>query len=176
MRILIAGLAMFVLLVAAIGLQRWRGSLKLEALEKACFSGDASGCAFAGEELLDPRSPWADDARAAKALDRGCKLGSGDACAKLGYLMAYGRHGNDGVAGAVVLYDRACTLGSSLGCANLGSVLLEGGWGVVQDRERAVAAYEKACQLGDEESCDLTGGEEPAEDDHADDAEPADAR
>lgn len=125
----------------------------LDVLEKACRTGHAESCAYAGLRLTD-RDGRSKDALA--AANRACDLGSAAGCAHLAFLYATGNIVARDDRRATPLYVKSCELGDAKGCYNAG-LMADDGRGVAANVALAVTRYREACEMGSSTACTNLG-------------------
>jgi TPR repeat protein len=124
--------------------------------EKACKSGQGTGCLNLGWMHL--RSGGGEEKKklAAKFFQKSCDSNDGRGCNQLGNMYENGRGVKQDHNQAVSLFRRACEQGVSKGCNNL-AWMYDKGHGVKQNFKVAVTLYQKACNLGYAKACNNLG-------------------
>ncbi|MCR5535952.1 MAG: sel1 repeat family protein [Succinivibrio sp.] len=131
------------------------------ALKKArrlCEQGKGSYCSFLAFHNMSVYNPkLADYAQAEKYAKKGCSLNDGFACFYLGTLYSETRS-SKGYTLPEDQYQsyqynlKACRLKNPAGCHDLGVKYLQGK-GVRQDEGKALEAFGKSCDLGNNSGC-----------------------
>jgi TPR repeat protein len=120
----------------------------VERLEKSCQKTDyGPACYAVGQMYERGLSGLAkDDAKAVDAYQWGCLSGDQSSCAALGRYVERGteevERSREGAAG---LYAYACQGNGGPGCVGLAGLYWDGR-GVPEDRDRAVALYQRGCE------------------------------
>ncbi len=111
-------------------------------LDAQCVAGNVTVCTQLGDMYANGRGVTKDLGRAARAYERACNGGAADVCATLGEIVEQ-TDAEGGPPQAEKLFTRACDIGSSRGCWRLGLVAAGR-----EEKEKAVALYEKSCVGG----------------------------
>jgi TPR repeat protein len=131
----------------------------IEAHERACSLGLASGCNSLGVALLDGKGVSKDEARAAEILRKACELGSDWGCFNWAFLEESGTGVRRDMDAAVRDYDKSCKSGIAQSCNRLGLLLIEPEFAkeVTPAPQRALELFEQACDAGVAVACGNAG-------------------
>lgn len=114
--------------------------------EIRCYLKEGEYCGYAGYKyrysLLGDKNVF----RAEKFLKMGCELDDPNSCNELGKIYSYD---NDlkNEKKSVIFYEKGCSLENAESCDHL-ALKYAGGFGVEENKEKAVEFYKKACMFG----------------------------
>ncbi len=112
-------------------------------LDAQCVAGNVTVCVQVGDMYASGRGAPKNLGRAEAAYDRACTGGVADACTTLGEIVEVTGPAEGGLPRAEGLFTKACGNGSSRGCWRLGLVVAGR-----DEKEKAVALYQKSCDGG----------------------------
>jgi len=123
---------------------------------KACELNDAKSCSLLGYMYRSKNAKKRDEKKYFQFFDKACKLGDGNACTVIGSIF-YSRSAKNNevkvrqtdIFYSTKYYERACYFGDQRGCKQLGRHYLLG-YGVKQDKRKAIKIFKSDCQLSSE--------------------------
>ncbi len=116
-------------------------------LDRACASGDMSGCVSLGEMWANGVGVPQDYARARTLYYTACTAAFTPGCLKLASLYSNGHGVPQDHARAAGFYEQACNYLDPRGCLRLGT-MYRMGVGVPQDSAKAAILFRAACEGG----------------------------